>query len=163
MIGVNLSGLQSLDIPPSLFDEFFEKSSHYGGAMFPEGRGVEVDVLHEKENKYQTKEEPALVVKLDNCTIGYIPVLSTIERYISDLAREMAVAMEMMNAGLHNKLRKDWERQNDRYSYASSVRDQVELDLFRNHLPVKGELTRVQVADDTGRVLSVSVGFKDIM
>ena len=162
MLSINLSGLQSLEIPPSLFDEFFEKNSHFGASKYPEGNAVMVDVLHDKHNKYQSEKEPAIGVYLENCLIGYIPVLSTIEKYINQLARQMGQAMSDMDADEHNRLRKQYDKQNERYDYTSVIRDYVQTDLFINKLPVKGQLSRVQVADDTGKVLSVSVAF-DIM
>jgi hypothetical protein len=157
MSAINLAGLQSLDVPPSLFDEFFDKSSHFGASKYPEGREVYVDIRHDVENKYQTEDEPALGVYLDECLIGWIPVLSTIERYINETAALMGKAMTEMNADEHIRLQRKWHKESERYGYASDIRDCIMTDLYRNSLPsVKGELTRVQIGDN-GKVLSVSV------
>jgi hypothetical protein len=157
---INLSGIQSLEIPASLFDEFFKYDGNtFSRATYPEGDTVAVQVVHEKENAYQTKEEPALAVKLDNCTIGYIPVLSTIERYINAIWKQRGEAMAAGNKEEETRLFKKWEWQNDRYTYARIIRDNIETDLFINNDPfVPGTLSRVQLSDG-GDVLSISVLF----
>ena len=159
MIAINLSGLQAMNIPPSLFDEFFEKRSQFANAKYPEGTDIVVDVIWEESNRFQ-EHGRALLCKIDNCSIGYIPILKTIERYISDTARKMADALSSMNAAEHNRLRKEWEKHNERYAAASSVRDYVETELFRNDGTCRGIVNRVVIEE--GAVWSVSVAFDDM-
>lgn len=148
MTSINLAGLQSLDIPPSLFDEFLKyQESAFKQSKWPEGCEVEVDIIWERENRFQTEKEPALAVKLDNATIGYIPVLSTIAGYIQKSREE-------------NDLKR-YEKEQARYQIVDFIRGSIERDLMEG-MPARGKLTRVQIADDTGKVLSVSVGF-DLM
>lgn len=141
MNSINLSGIQSLDIPPSVFDEYFNMMSKPPSA-YPEGYYVEVDVVWDKHNKYQ-QNGSALAVMLDNCIIGYIPLLSTLKGY-------------MQNARAENDLRR-YEKEQLRYQITDFLRGNIETDLFRNHIPVKGKLSRVHI--ESGKVMSVSVAF----
>jgi hypothetical protein len=154
MMAINLSGVQNLEIP--LEDWWFED-------YIINGLAVGVEVQHDKGNKYQTKEAPALAVYLGTHLIGYIPVLSTIERYVNQLAAQMGSAMASMDAPEHNRLTKIYDRQNQRYEATLKIRDWIQTDLFRNELQVRGVLSRVQIADDTGKVLSVSVLFEEVV
>ena len=156
MIVINLAGIQAMDIPVSLFDEFFEKRSQFANAKYPEGTDVVVDVVWEEANRFQ-EHGKALLCKIDNCPIGYIPVLKTIEGYVNDTARAMADALASMNAGEHNRLTKKWFHHQERYAAASSARDYVETELFRNDGTCRGVLNRVQIED--GVLFSVSVAF----
>ena len=162
MSAINLSGIKAVKPPAALFDEYFRyKENHFSGAAYPEGDSVKVQVVWDRDNKFQTKEEPALAVQLDNCIIGYIPVLSTIERYINAIWKQRGEAMARMDADEVNRLMKKWEWQSDRYKWAHMIRGYIETDLFINHIPVEGTLSNVLVSDD-GEVLSVSVDF-DLM
>ena len=138
---INLSGIQSLDIPISVFDEFMSKSRHYGNAAHPEGTDVEVVVRHVPE---KDDEEMALACVLDNVTIGWLPKITTIDGYIQKARRD-------------NDLKK-WQWHSDRKVAAEFIRTCVERDMLQ-HLPVRGVLRRVQIAEDSGKLLSVSVGF----
>ena len=144
MTVINLSGLQSLDLSDAIFNEYFEKSGHFAGSKFPEGTDVPVDVVWERDNPYQTEQEPALAVHLDNCCIGYIPVLSTVRGYISKAHKENNLA--------------DYQKHSERFKIVDFLRGHIENDI-RQGIPVRGVLARVQVAPDNGKVLSVSVGF----
>jgi len=156
-VRINLSAIQSIRPPASLFGEFFEKSVHFSGAMYPEGNFVEVDIVWDKENKYQDKE-PALAVKLDNATIGYVPCVRTIEAYVKEAGSKMKAAIASGDVA-RAKYWMDREKfHSDRKPFAVIFRDQVETELFRNHEPVvKAKLARVQVSDETGEVMSISV------
>jgi hypothetical protein len=147
---INLSGIQKLPLE----DWWFEDYTLHGQAM-------KAQVIHDEENKYQSKKEPALAVTLDGRMIGYIPVLSTIERYINQLAAKMGAAMASMDAPEHNRLTKIYDKQNQRHDATLKIRGWVETDLFINELEVFGVLSRVQIADDSGKVLSVSVMFQE--
>jgi hypothetical protein len=146
---INLSGIQSLPIPleAAWFEPFFDE----------EVSKVGVEVVHDAGNRYQTKEAPALAVYLGTYLIGYIPVLSTIERYINQLAAKMGVASTAMDAQEHNRLTKIYDKQNQRYDATLIMRGWIQTDLFINEQAVFGVLSRVQIADDSGKVLSVSV------
>jgi hypothetical protein len=151
---INLSGIQNLPVPleASWFEPFFDE----------EVSKVGIAVQHDAGNRYQTKEAPALAVYLGTYMIGYIPVLSTIERYINQLAAKMGAAMASMDATEHNRLTKIYDKQNQRYESTLKIRGWIETDLFRNEgiTQVFGVLSRVQIAEDSGKVLSVSVMFE---
>ena len=154
---INLSGLQGLDIPTSVFDEFIEKSQHFGKAMYPNGNQVWCDVVWEKDNPYQTPEEPALAVQLSNCVIGYIPCLSTIRRYLAEQeSRGLKARANNDLKGLESA-GAEWKKQNGRLQAAEIVREYCERELFVEKRPCPVELARVQIADDTGKILSISI------
>ena len=157
MTRINLSGLQSLDIPQGVFGEFFEKSQHYGRAMYPEGQAVFCDVVWEQDNPHQTQAEPALAVKLDNCIIGYIPTLSTIQRYCKEWERKGRQAKINNDLAAHEEASRKWKMQHGRFIAARDVRQYCERELFVEKRPCQVELGRVQVAEDTGKILSISV------
>ena len=145
MIAINLSGIKSMNIPPSLFDEFFEKRSQFANAKYPEGTDIIVDVIWEEGNRFQ-EHGRALLCKIDNCSIGYIPILKTIEGYMDKARRE-------------NDLKKyEWHK--ERKAYTKHIRDYIETDLFRNDGTCRGVLWRVVIED--GAVWSVSVAFDDM-
>lgn len=127
MTAINLSGIQSISVPTDI------------------KVGDEVTVLHDSKNPYQSPNEPALIVKHEGRPIGFIPVLSTIERYIAQAREE-------------NNL-KQYEYHSSRKAAASAVRYALENDMFRNHLIPIGKICRLQVDEDSGKVLSVSVMF----
>ena len=157
---INLSGLQSIKPPASLFDEWVKyNESHLKESKWPEGVDVWADVVWDKENKYQEKEK-ALLVTLDNCPIGYIPVLSTIERYVNEAWKARGEAMAALDADGANAAFKRWEKEQGRYSAAKVVRDGIESDLFVSHIPVRVRIGNVLVSD-FGEVLSVSIDYEE--
>ena len=159
MSRINLSGISALNIPPSVFDEWVKfNENHYSNAAHPEGCEVWADVVWDSENYYQTEKEPALVVKLDNCPVGYIPVLSTIERYVNEAWAARGEAMIAMDADAVNMHYRRWEKEQERYKWAKIVRDLIETDLFTNHIPVRVKVGNVLISD-SGQVLSVSVDY----
>ena len=107
---INLSGLASLDIPLAVFDEFFKKSQHFGKAMYPEGTTIWCDVVYEPDNPGNTEDEPALAVKIDNCTIGYIPRISTIHRYIAEAERDGKRAKAYNDLSSYEKAAFNWKK-----------------------------------------------------
>ena len=127
MTAINLSGIQSISVPTDI------------------QVGDEVTVLHDSENPYQSPSEPALIVKHEGRPIGFIPVISTIERYMAEAREE-------------NNLKK-YEFHTSRKAAASAVRHELESDMFRNHITPIGKICRLQVDEDSGKVLSVSVMF----
>ena len=154
---INLTGIQSLKIPSPVFDEFFKYDENFfSRATHPEGDRVEVQVTWDKDNKFQ-EHEYALAVKLDNCLIGYIPALRTIEGYINGIWAQRGTALAKGDKAEADRLFKKWERQNERYKYSESIRGSIETDLFWNDIPyVKGWVQNVML-DDAGIVLSVSI------
>ncbi len=77
--------------------------------------------------------------------IGWIPKLETIVKYGKN-AKELGNVEEA-------------QKQRDRYSNASFIRDHVWTDMYRNHINVEGKICRVQHDFDTGNIMSVSVMF----
>lgn len=145
MLTINLSGIQYLKIPPSVFDEFFEKSSNFAASRHPEGTEIPVIVVHEQDNPSNTDDEPALAVMLDGCKIGYIPLCSTIEGYRQEARRNNDLAM--------------YEKHSQRLPIAEFLRKSIMQEMERDRTHVMGVLSRVQVSHDTGEVMSVSVSF----
>ena len=124
MIGCNLAGIQSIDY------------------KFEFGSGEEVVVHHDE--KWDKGNEKALAIKLDGFTIGYIPLLSSIQARM-DCAEEF-------------KNREAWLKHRDIKSAVEAVRFAIIQDMFENHLTVTGNIYRV-VKDDNGKVLSIGVVF----
>ena len=111
---------------------------------FPLEKDMEIEVFHDVTNEHQTPDEPALVVKLEGFVIGYLPRLTTLYTWMMDAKK----------IGNHQK----YEYNRDRYMVTESVRDQIQLDLFRNQMLVKGKIYRVEQTDD-GDIKSISCSF----
>lgn len=124
MIGCNLAGIQSIDY------------------KFDFGTGEEVVVHH--DTKWDKGDETALAIKLDGFTIGYIPLLSTIQSRMDYAAQE--------------KNRDAWLKHHDIKSAVEAVRFAIIQDMFENHLTVTGNIYRI-VKDEDGKVLSIGVVF----
>ena len=124
MIGCNLAGIQSIDY------------------NFDFGAGEEVVVHHDR--KWDKDDETALAIKLNGFTIGYIPLLSSIQARMDYAEQE--------------KNREAWLKHRDIQSAVLAVRWAIIQDMFENHLTVTGNIYRV-VKDDDGKVLSIGVVF----
>lgn len=157
---INLAGIQSLDIPPSLFDDFFNREN-FAVAKYPECPDVKVQITHERDNKYQDKER-ALVVTLQNAVIGYIPTTGTIDKYIKSAEIRGRKARAANDLATYEKCVSEYKKHSARKDIVDIMRGQIETDLFINKDPyVEGTICRVQRDEDTGEILSISVGIVD--
>lgn len=99
-----------------------------------------------REHKEYSDNEIALSVHLESGKkIGYIPLLSTIEKW----GRK---AVEENNLDEYKYLR-------DKYRATSAVRDNIINDMFRNNISVEGVVSRIVTDDISGDVKSIGVSF----
>ena len=158
---INLSGIKALKPPASVFSDYFKfQEQTFRNAAYPDGSDVWADVVWEKENKYQTPQEPALLAKLSNCPIGYIPVLSTIERYMNEAHALRGQAMSNLDADGANSAFARWEKEAARYAAADWVRGNIKTEMEVNHLPVKMRVVNV-ILSPMGEVNSVSLEWSE--
>jgi len=119
------------------------------GITFVNWHDVDVnlqDKIIVREDKEFSDSELALSVHLESGKqIGYIPLLSTIEKWGKKAAEEN-------NLDEYKYLR-------DKYVGTSAVRDNIINDMYRNNISVEGVVSRIITDDVTGDVKSIGVSF----
>ena len=104
------------------------------------------DKVYVREHKEYSDNEIALSVHLESGKkIGYIPLLSTIEKWGRKAAQEN-------NSDECKYLR-------DKYIGTSAVRDNIINDMYRNNISVEGVVSRIITDDVTGDIKSIGVSF----
>ena len=103
----------------------------------------QVIVRHHKE--YDDNERALGVHTEEGKLIGWIPKLETLQKYINKFKEENNETQMLMHS--------------DRKVITESLRDNIETDMFRNHINVMGTVSRLRQDYDTGEVYSVSVSF----
>tara|TARA_X000001388_G_scaffold63371_1_gene49309 strand:+ start:527 stop:916 length:390 start_codon:yes stop_codon:yes gene_type:complete len=104
------------------------------------------DKVNVREHKEYSDNEIALSVHLESGKkIGYIPLLSTIEKWGKKAAQEN-------NSDECKYLR-------DKYIGTSAVRDNIINDMYRNNISVEGVVSRIITDDVTGDIKSIGVSF----
>lgn len=104
------------------------------------------DKVYVREHKEYSDNEIALSVHLESGKkIGYIPLLSTIEKWGKKAAQEN-------NSDECKYLR-------DKYIGTSAVRDNIINDMYRNNISVDGIVSRIITDDVTGDIKSIGVSF----
>tara|TARA_X000001382_G_scaffold110423_2_gene86962 strand:- start:6044 stop:6433 length:390 start_codon:yes stop_codon:yes gene_type:complete len=104
------------------------------------------DKVNVREHKEYSDNEIALSVHLESGKkIGYIPLLSTIEKWGRKAAQEN-------NSDECKYLR-------DKYIGTSAVRDNIINDMYRNNISVEGVVSRIITDDVTGDIKSIGVSF----
>jgi hypothetical protein len=104
------------------------------------------DKVYVREHKEYSDNEIALSVHLESGKkIGYIPLLSTIEKWGKKAAQEN-------NSDECKYLR-------DKYIGTSAVRDNIINDMYRNNISVEGVVSRIITDDVTGDIKSIGVSF----
>lgn len=102
-------------------------------------------IVKEKE-EYSDEQEIALGVYLDTGKhIGYIPLLSTINKW--------------RKAAFEEQDEKKFNYLTDKYKATEVIRDNIINDMFRNKLMVQGVVSRIVTDDETGNIKSVGVSF----
>lgn len=119
------------------------------GITFVNWHDVDVNLQDKvivREDKEFSDNELALSVHLESGKqIGYIPLLSTIEKWGKKAAEEN-------NLDEYKYLR-------DKYVGTSAVRDNIINDMYRNNISVEGVVSRIITDDVTGEVKSIGVSF----
>jgi hypothetical protein len=104
------------------------------------------DEIYVKQDEDFSDQEIALSVHLSTgVKIGYIPLLSTIQKW-GEKAKE------------NNDL-ESYKYNRDRYIYTKIIRDNIINDLFRNHTIVNGMVSFIKADNETGEIKSVGVAF----
>jgi hypothetical protein len=104
------------------------------------------DKITVREHKEYSDNEIALSVHLESGKkIGYIPLLSTIEKW----GRK---AVQENDSDMRKYLR-------DKYIGTSAVRDNIINDIYRNNISVEGVVSRIITDEVTGDIKSIGVSF----
>jgi hypothetical protein len=104
------------------------------------------DEIYVKQDEDFSDQEIALSVHLSTgVKIGYIPLLSTIQKW-GEKAKE------------NNDL-ESYKYNRDRYIYTKIIRDNIINDLFRNHTIVNGMVSFIKADNETGEIKSIGVAF----
>jgi hypothetical protein len=104
------------------------------------------DEIYVKQDEDFSDQEIALSVHLSTgVKIGYIPLLSTIQKW-GEKAKE------------NNDL-ESYKYNRDRYIYTKIIRDNIINDLFRNHTIVNGMISFIKADNETGEIKSIGVAF----
>ncbi len=104
------------------------------------------DEIYVKQDEDFSDQEIALSVHLSTgVKIGYIPLLSTIQKW-GEKAKE------------NNDL-ESYKYNRDRYIYTKIIRDNIINDLFRNHTIVNGMVSFIKADNETDEIKSIGVAF----